>query len=558
MGGVVGGPIDEAKRKEIEELIKAVVGTFTTTYVKEYGLALVKKIKQDAQADPSPFKLKERPEPTEPLRTGWLVKEGAVVKNWKKRFFVVRPDYKIAYYESEESFKAGKNPKGTINPAGYYVVTNLKTKLGERLKEISERFKIDLSMLPKPKEYPEHTIELHHWRRRSWYIQCASKEEFDDWAQTFRNCCWHAWGLEDNEQVAAAAFHRAVRKTRWRLGRWGWWSYGGDECQIISDIIADELNWNILYDVYAGLTGPYSVRSRVRDQVEGVVDTTVMAAVKPAWGAMSSTVKSLRPKIEEKLKEGLDPIFTVEKDLTQKIQDAIMEQINPGIEKFVSPYMSKIIDIIAYPFRDGYSELIKAYNKKVDEAITAGIGSGQEGEVKRVLQYASHSYWLLYPAYEHANKMYDPLWLLREFFDEIEPWNLIYDVRESFRALLDNAFYTFEVTFAEYKARGGNPADQAQAAKADTFALLKHDIVEHVKIRYLTIVRAIVFPPIRKHVLPPCKTLIEPFNSLIPEPLKDLFDLEETMENLVQGIVDAAITTAIAPATTEENVFSGP
>jgi hypothetical protein len=78
--------------------------------------------------------------PTEPLRTGWLVKEGAVVKNWKRRFFVVRPDYKIAYYESEEAFKAGKTPKGTINPSGYYVVTNLKTKLGERLKEISERF----------------------------------------------------------------------------------------------------------------------------------------------------------------------------------------------------------------------------------------------------------------------------------------------------------------------------------------------------------------------------------------------------------------------------------
>ena len=68
-----------------------------------------------------------------------------------------------------------------------------------------------------------------------------------------------------------------------------------------------------------------------------------------------------------------------------------------------------------------------------------------------VLRYASHSYWLLYPAYEHANKMYDPLWLLREIFDEIQPWNLIYDVRESFRQLLDNAFFTFEETYVEYK-----------------------------------------------------------------------------------------------------------
>jgi hypothetical protein len=86
--------------------------------------------------------------------------------------------------------------------------------------------------------------------------------------------CLTLIGLEDNEVVAAAAFHKAVMKTRWRLGRWGWWSYGGDECQILADLISDELNWNILYDVYAGLTGPYAVRSRIRDQIEGVLDTS--------------------------------------------------------------------------------------------------------------------------------------------------------------------------------------------------------------------------------------------------------------------------------------------
>jgi hypothetical protein len=38
----------------------------------------------------------------EPIKTGWATKEGAVVKSWKKRFFVVRWDYKIEYYDKEE------------------------------------------------------------------------------------------------------------------------------------------------------------------------------------------------------------------------------------------------------------------------------------------------------------------------------------------------------------------------------------------------------------------------------------------------------------------------
>ena len=33
---------------------------------------------------------------------GYLTKRGAVVKNWKKRFFVVNPDYSVDYFESEE------------------------------------------------------------------------------------------------------------------------------------------------------------------------------------------------------------------------------------------------------------------------------------------------------------------------------------------------------------------------------------------------------------------------------------------------------------------------
>ena len=52
------------------------------------------------------------------------------------------------------------------------------------------------------------------------------------------------------------------------------WSYGGDEVQIISDLIAEEINWGVLYDVYGGLTGPWAIRSRIRDQIESVVSTT--------------------------------------------------------------------------------------------------------------------------------------------------------------------------------------------------------------------------------------------------------------------------------------------
>lgn len=36
---------------------------------------------------------------------GYLTKKGAVVKNWKRRYFVVNPDYSVDYFENEEVCK---------------------------------------------------------------------------------------------------------------------------------------------------------------------------------------------------------------------------------------------------------------------------------------------------------------------------------------------------------------------------------------------------------------------------------------------------------------------
>lgn len=61
MGGAVSNPVDDATKHEIQELIKAVCGTFTTQYVKYYAIYLVQKIKDDAAKPPSPYKLLTRP-----------------------------------------------------------------------------------------------------------------------------------------------------------------------------------------------------------------------------------------------------------------------------------------------------------------------------------------------------------------------------------------------------------------------------------------------------------------------------------------------------------------
>lgn len=155
---MVSSPLDGATTDEIKNLIKSVLGTFTTNYVKQYTLKLVKKILDEAAAEPGPaYKLMERPPRTEAFKEGWVQKEGGFFsKKFQKRYFVVRPDYMIDYYEKEEESKKEKGKiKGTISLCGYYVNDDANNGLLQRLTKLAEKMGVDLSGLPKPKEYPK-------------------------------------------------------------------------------------------------------------------------------------------------------------------------------------------------------------------------------------------------------------------------------------------------------------------------------------------------------------------------------------------------------------------
>ena len=60
----------------------------------------------------SPTKLRQSGSFKKPLKTGYLTKQGAVRKSWLRRFFVVRADYKIEYYEDEEASCGGAEGRG--------------------------------------------------------------------------------------------------------------------------------------------------------------------------------------------------------------------------------------------------------------------------------------------------------------------------------------------------------------------------------------------------------------------------------------------------------------
>jgi len=548
---MISSPLDGATLDEIKNLIKSVVGTFTLNYVKQYTLSLVKKILDEAAAEPGPpFKLQERPPRTDAFKEGWVEKEGGFFsKKMNKRYFVVRPDYMIDYFEKEEERKKEKGKvRGTISLCGYYVNEDANNGLLQRLTKLAEKMGIDLSGLPKPKQYPKNTMELHHSRRQTYYIHVADDDEFKKWVEQLRTCAWRAYGFKNKDEVHIAAFEAAIRETRYKLGRWGYWSYGGTEEQILSDLIADELDWTVMGKIYSKLNGSWTVRNAVRNQVLKTIDKLVLAAVTPAWKAMDATVKELRPKIEPKIKPLIEPVGKAKLEMMTKIKDACMSVINPILKEHVVPHLSKIVEVIQSPMTEAFSDSLKYFDEEVIGKFEVKGTVDENKKEFTKLDWFPYS-WKMYDITRKTDVMYDPLWALHIIFEDIYPWSLIWTAHDELRSKMDNAIYTFEQKLIEEQS--GEQKDMkacVDKVKHLVLADYQHDGNLAKMIYYRDILKQIVMPPFNKLVFPAAEALLEPLNAVIPEPVKEFLDINEMFQRIVESIIEESIQTVLAGA----------
>lgn len=542
MGNIASNPVDEATKQEVEEIIKAVLGTFTLEYVKASAIYMVIKAKLDAQAPVREYRLLEREPSTGPRLTGWLTKEGAIRKNWKRRYFIVRSDYIVDYYESEEEAKKenGKK-KGSMALCGYSVNSDPNNTLLNRLKGYAEKLGMDLSELPKPKEYPPNTLEVYHNRRRPYYITADNPEDFKKWVEEFQQVCRRAYGLKNKEWVHEKAFHEAVRKTRWSLGRWGWWTYGGSEEQILSDMIVDQLDWVVMGRIYGKISGPYVVRNKVRNMVIKALDSMVMAAVTPAWAAMAKAVDELRPKIEPTLKELGEPLGKLESELVGKIKDGIMSVVSPILAEHVTPHLGRVVSVIKSPMVEAYDEAYRIFQEHVNKQDEHLVDVAGKEKAYSHLNWLPHS-WEMWKATERIDVMYEPLWDLRLIFSDIYPWNQIWKGRDLIRSFTDNAVYTYEQRLDQEAVVSPDSSHKVLAAVMEDFRFDGHLATRNY---YASIMKDIIMPPFNALVRPACKAILEPIAGLVPEPMKDLVDVMKLFDDVINGVIDDAIAQVL-------------
>jgi len=548
MGGVVSSPIDATTKREIQEAIKKILGKFSKEYVVQYVLALVDKVKREVQDKPIGWKLDERPESKADKKCGWLNKEGGMMsKKFTRRYFIVRHDYMVDYFEKEEDAKKEKpKPRATLSLCGYSVNPDANDTTVKRLKELAEKMGANFDSLPKPKEYPKGTIELHHPRRPNYYITIEDDAERKEWVEHFQNCSRFCYGLKNKDPVHKKAFDDAARKTRWSSGLYGFWLYGGSEEQILSDLVNEYLDWKVLGRVFGKLPGPWSVKNTMRNQINKALNKIIYGAVVPAWKAMSTAVEALRPKVEPKIKDNLTPLFKLEEEIIDKIKSAAMSIIDPILHEHVTPHLSKIFKIIEAPIVEAFDTI----EKQFDEHISKFDYKGNNDESKKSfldLDSIPSSYHM-WSAYEKIDPLYDPLWALRDVFPDIAPWDLIWNTRNNLSKKMDNAIYTYQKRITEQsdgEGKGVEPKVLSEKVKTEVLQDLHFDSKKATFLEYRTVIKKIVMPPFHSKVEPACEKILSPLHDNIPDALKELADVDQMFERLLHDIIDSSIGSVL-------------
>eukprot|EP00049_Salpingoeca_infusionum_P017423 m.352897 g.352897 ORF g.352897 m.352897 type:complete len:574 (+) comp16637_c0_seq1:92-1813(+) len=376
--------LDQA-RSQAQEDIKF----FTSAYGDELKSAYISKLLEPASApggddegEAEEKQLLERPaeegaavEPA-PAKTGWLMKRGDVVKNWKKRLFVVQPDYIIKYYEDDSKVAAGK-PKGEINLAGYEVHLDPNSRKTSVKQFEAETYGTDAS--GEYSKYEPFTIECFHKSRRRWLVKCATAEEHAEWGAVLKKCaaCVNASALP--EGPVREAFAPAIESLQNHNKMWlSTDESKGSEKDVLAYLLT-EASWTRFFgpDAFEAVPGPAMAKRKAAQKAYQAVYQAMSAIVKGAFvgiEGLAPTVEKAVAPLESLKGKAAETRASIKDKLSSSLQSAVA----PVREKALAPLGAALAKVLLPKVVDAFKATEQSIGAMSTEFTrTFSIGSPQ-------------------------------------------------------------------------------------------------------------------------------------------------------------------------------------
>uniref|UniRef100_A0A667XDP1 Niban apoptosis regulator 2b n=1 Tax=Myripristis murdjan TaxID=586833 RepID=A0A667XDP1_9TELE len=529
MGDVISSHLDEAKREIITARTGEVMGEFGRLYEQQYSVALFNKVRFDIEGGGGPqAQLLHRKIPLEnkSIFSGSLFQYLEENKKWRTRFLFV-PDSYISHDK-------GLHPKGTINCAGYKVLTSMEQYL-DLISNSLPGVKAKVGSSPFLKCATQFPLILWHPYGRHYYFCVVTEKEQQKWHAVFQDCVRHANdGLSEENKVQTPAFTDAVRLYRQAHGHYGTWDMMcGVPSQILSNLVMEGLLPELRELISPRLKGKMHERQRNWMLISDAVYSLVQRQCQAQYEAVVQRCEAGRPVLEASIRTDMDQIITSKEHVTNKIRAVVLPKAEKLLKVSIQPYISSILDALMEPTSRGFSEVRDVFFRELVDMSKNTLNEGtKETHMEKISMLAFHPV-KMQSCYEKVEQL--SLEGLQQRFDVSSPSVFVQRAQILMREQMDDAVYTFEQILHQSLESQGTEGLCKTIQRCQDRVIKKFDYDSStVRKRFFREALLQIFIPyMLKQLSPSCASELPRFQELIFEDFSRFILVENIFEEVV-------------------------
>uniref|UniRef100_A0A8C4DNM5 Niban apoptosis regulator 2b n=1 Tax=Dicentrarchus labrax TaxID=13489 RepID=A0A8C4DNM5_DICLA len=426
-----------------------VMGEFGRLYEQQYAVALFNKVRFDIEGGggPQPQLLHRKiPLENKSIFSGSLFQYLEENKKWRNRFFFVPDSYNINYYDNKAAHDRRLHPKGTINCAGYKVLTSIEQYL-DLISNSLPGVKAKMGSSPFLKCATQFPLILWHPYARHYYFCVVTEKEQQKWHAVLQDCVRHTNdGLSEDNKVQTPAFTDAVRLYRQAQRNYGTWEMMcGVPSQILSNLVMEGLLPELRELISPRLKGKLYERQKNWMLISDAVYSLVQGQCQAQYEALLQKCEAACSSLEASMRTDMDQIITSKEHVTNKIRAVVLPKAEKLLKVSIQPYISSILDALMEPTSRGFSEVRDVFFR---ELVDMSKNTLNEGTKETIAQHMEKISMLAFhpvkmqSCYEKVEQL--SLEGLQQRFDVSSPSVFVQRAQILMREQMDDAVYTFE------------------------------------------------------------------------------------------------------------------
>ncbi|XP_029971770.1 protein Niban-like [Salarias fasciatus] len=479
MGASSSGLLDETKISHIKGLVESSLQSFSGFYHQQHAVAYFTHLQQEVEPKKEGWGLllTQRPQysPEEVLYQS-SVKFSCWDEQGKKcreRYVVLRRNYSLEIYDTQEAFSRGGAAKMVFQPAGASVFTTeeeSRAHLEKTCAGILNGVKEDSSSgVPSP---DVSAVYLHLPHRGYTCFLFQQEEERDHFLSALKTCIRHCnldpWSDSSYE---SQAFARALRLYRQDKGCYESWEILlGTEGQVLASQVMEEVLPWLQSQLQSRVKGKKTERIRLWLATVQATYMLVLEQVNTSLEALRAECRQTASANQTLIRSNLDQITSSLRFLEQKVRDAICEEAEKVCSESVSPYMSSILEVLTEHVSAGVTGMRDTLHSQMNSAF-ANSNGGAEKLQKALSSLSSISLDECYKQVDGFSEKVD----LKQRFGLSSTQRLLHSAHMEIQKLQDSAVYTLEKYLQSSAKQSSRVPVKMERAKERVLKQLDYD-----------------------------------------------------------------------------------